>query len=126
MSNFKKASKQKLRIETSRGLLSVEQLWDLPYTELERSIRAVKKVLKKNDDDDLAFLDDVNSVDPSVQLQYDILKEVYLDKKAEAEARRNKAEKKAHNQKILELIAQKKEEDLKEKSAEELEKLLIN
>lgn len=126
MSNFKKASKQKLRIETSRGLLSVEQLWDLPYTELERSIRAIKKVLKKNDDDDLAFLDNTNTVDPETQLQFDILKEVYLDKKKEAEERRSKAEKRAHNKKIAELISEKEEEELKGKSKEELEKLLID
>ena len=124
MSNFQKASKVKLRFATSKGSLSVEQLWDLSQAELSACIRNVKKSLKKNDDDDLAFLDSTVSVDATEQLRFEVLKEVYLNKKAESEAIRNEAEAKAHNQKILQLIADKKEGALQEKSIEELEKML--
>ena len=47
-----------------------------------------------------------------------------LTKKKEAEELRDAAETKAHNQKILTLIAEKQEGKLKEMSIEELEKLL--
>ena len=63
-------------------------------------------------------------VDIENQLRFDILKDVYLTKKKEAEELRNAAEIKAHNQKILTLIAEKKDESLKGKSIEELEGLL--
>ena len=35
MENFKQASKEKLRIQTNKGLLSVEQLWDLSLSDLD-------------------------------------------------------------------------------------------
>lgn len=122
---YKQASKLKLRIATSVGMLSVEQLWDLPQTKLAESIKAVKKVLKKNDDDDeLSFLESSKVVDVENQLRFDILKDVYLTKKAEAEAARDALETKAHNQKIMALIAEKKDESLKNMSIEELGKLM--
>ena len=121
---YKEASRLKLRFVTSRGVLSAEQLWDLPQTQLAASIKAVKKVLKKNDDDELSFLEDSKVVDTENQLRFDILKDVYLTKKKDMEDKRNEAEAKAHNQKIMSLIAEKKDESLKSMSVEELEKLL--
>ena len=121
---FKQASKLKLRFQTNRGILSVEQLWDLSQTDLANAIKAVKKVLKTNDDDELSFLVSTTVVDVENQLRFDILKDVYLTKKKEAEESRDAAANKAHNQKILALIAEKQEEGLKGKSIEELEALL--
>ena len=121
---FKQASKLKLRFTTNRGVLSVEQLWDLTQTELAKAIRDVKKVLTKNTDDELSFLIETTVVDVENQLRFDILKDVYLTKKKENEELKTAAEVKAHNQKILALIAEKKEGELKELSVEELEKLL--
>jgi len=63
-------------------------------------------------------------VDVENQLRFDILKDVYITKKKEAEKLRDAAEVKAHNQKILTLIAEKKDDELKGKSVEELEKML--
>lgn len=121
---YKQASKLRLRFLTPVGPLSVEQLWDLSQTQLSNSIKAVKKVLKKNDDDELSFLEDTKVVDVENQLRFDILKDVYLTKKKESEELRDAAEIKAHNQKILTLIAEKKDDSLKNMSVEELEKLL--
>lgn len=121
---FKQASKLKLRFQTNRGVLSAEQLWDLTQTDLANAIKAVKKVLKTGDDDELSFLESTKVVDVENQLRFDILKDVYLTKKKEAEESRDAAANKAHNQKILALIAEKQEEGLKGKSIEELEALL--
>ena len=121
---YKQASKLGLRFQTNRGILSVEQLWHLGQTDLSNAVKAVKKVLKKNDDDELSFLEDTKVVDVENQLRFDILKDVYLTKKKEAEELRDVAETKAHNQKILALIAEKREGKLRDMSEEELEKLL--
>lgn len=72
----------------------------------------------------LSFLIETTVVDVENQLRFDILKDVYLTKKKENEELKTAAEVKAHNQKILALIAEKKEGELKELSVEELEKLL--
>lgn len=125
MSTFKEASKLKLRFSTSKGSLSVEQLWDLTQTELATCIKNVKKSLKKGDtEDDLSFLDSTTTVDTTEQLRFDILKDVYLSKKSESEALRNAKEIKEHNQKIMELISEKQEGELKGKSIDELKALL--
>jgi hypothetical protein len=120
---YKQASQLRLRFLTNVGQLSVEQLWDLSQAQLTNSIKAVKKVLKKNDDDELSFLEDAKEVDVENQLRFDILKDVYLTKKKEADELRNAADIKAHNQKIDSLIAEKQEGKLREMSIEDLEKL---
>ena len=121
---YKQAAQLKLRFNTPVGMLSVEQLWDLTQTNLSNSIKAVKKVLKKSDDDELSFLEDTKVVDTENQLRFDILKDVYLSKKKAAEELRTAAEIKVHNQKILTLIAEKTDESLKGKTIEELEGML--
>lgn len=125
MDNFKKASKVRLRFNTSKGLLSVEQLWDLKLTPLASIVRSLKKQLKKDNDDELAFLDEkATPVDETLKLSFDVAKEVYIAKKAERDAVATEAEKKAHNQKILGLIADKQEEGMKGKTVDELTALL--
>ena len=121
---YKQSSKLKLRFSTNRGILSDEQLWDLSQTDLSNAIKAVKKVLKKTDDDELSFLEDTKIVDSENQLRFDILKDVYLSKKKESEELRDVAESKAQNQKIISLIAEKQDNKLKDMSIEDLEKLL--
>jgi len=121
---YKKGLQLKLRFLTNVGLVSMEQLFDLSQAQLAGAIKSVKKILKKTDDDELSFLEDTKVVDVENQLRFDILKDVYLTKKKEAEEARTTAENKAHNQKILALIAEKQDEGLKGKSIEELEALL--
>lgn len=126
MENYKLASKKKLRFATNKGVLSVEQLWDLSRAELGRCIKEVKKVLSGTDnDDDLSFLLESSKVDVEQQLRFDILKDIYITKKDEAEALKNKSVTKAHNEKILTLIARKQEAALENLSVEELEKQLM-
>lgn len=121
---FKEASRLKLRFNTTKGLLSVDQLWDLSQTDLVNCIKGVKKLLKKTDDDELSFLDDLSTVDVLEQLRFDILKDVYLTKKKEAADARDAKQTKEHNNKILELIANKKDTELAGKSIAELEAML--
>lgn len=124
MSIYKKASQLGLRFKTTKGLLTVEQLWQLSLTDLSNSVKSAKKLLKETDDDELSFLDEVSKVDESVQLTFDILKDVYITKKQELKDIRDRAEKKAQREKILHLIAEKRDDSLRNLSVEELEKLL--
>lgn len=121
---FKQASRLKLRFQTTKGLLSVEQLWDLSMADLTKSIKSLSKTLNKKEDDNLSFLNDVDESDPIAQLQFDILKDIYVTKKSEADAARTAKETKEHNQRILQLIADKKDKELEGKSVEELEAML--
>lgn len=69
-------------------------------------------------------INDTKVVDIENQLRFDIAKDVYLTKKKLAEDLREKADKKAFEQKILGLIAEKQEGSLREKSIEELQKMI--
>lgn len=125
MDIFKLASKQQLKFATNVGLLSVEQLWTLNQAQLTALIKSLKKVLKDSDgDDELSFLITITPKDTENQLRFDIAKDIYLTKKAENDELRAKADRKEHNQKILALIQEKKGEELKGKSVDELEKML--
>lgn len=129
MEIFKKASKKKLRFSTNRGVLSVEQLWDLPKDEIRqlviKSREAVKKSSGEVNDSELSFLDapvKVKATDD--ELRFEILKDIYITKKSDEEKAQKKAEAMANNKKILELIARKQDEALEKKSIKDLEKML--
>jgi hypothetical protein len=125
MSIYKQALQQNLRFATSKGVLSTEQLFQLTLTDLTSVIKTVRKTLKNTEDtDDLAFLESTSTVDKTVQLQFDILKDVYLTKKEQLDEQRTAKANKEHNEKILALIADKKEDKLKNMSEEELLALL--
>lgn len=122
---YKKASRLKLRISTSKGRLSVEQLWDLSLSDLSTTIKEVAASLKEaSPGDELSFLEATTTPDPIDELTFNILKDIYTTKKSEAEEAKSFREVKAYNQKILGLIAEKEEEGLKNMSKEDLEKLL--
>jgi hypothetical protein len=122
MDNFKEASKQKLRFITSRGSLTTEQLWDLPLEELDNlavSLEAEHKQSAKK-----SFLDKTSTKDKTAKLKFDIVLDILNTKVEEANALTEAKEIKEHNKKIIELIAEKKDESLKGKSIKELEKML--
>lgn len=120
MDIYKLGNQLGLRFPTTKGLLSIEQLFTLNQTQLAGVVKGCKKVLKGENDDELSFLDDNTSVNKEDQLRFDIAKDIYLTKKAEADEAKTKADRKAFEQKILGLIAEKQEESLKGKSIEEL------
>lgn len=124
MSIFKEASRTKLRVNTSVGQLSVEQLWDLSLNKLSTIIKNVNKELKKDDDNELTFLDETKTVDRVQQLTFDVLKEIYTTKKAEQDAAKEAASRKEFNEKINALIAKKQESKLESLSEEDLQALL--
>lgn len=130
MLKYKKASRIGLRFPTTKGFLSVEQVWSLPQKDLEHAIKKTHEEIKKEGvtDDDLSFLAEtaVKSEETELnELRFEILKDIYQTKKAEAEALSSEREKKAYNKKILDIIAKKEEEDLNNLSVEDLRKKLI-
>lgn len=115
----------KLRFNTKKGELGVEQLWDLSLTALATVVRNLKKELKKDNDDELSFLDEAATpVDKTLELKFNVAKAIYLDKKEERDAEKNAAVKKERNEKIMALIADKKDEELKSLPVDKLEAML--
>ena len=119
---YKTAARTRLRIKTSRGMLPVEDLWDLSLVELNNLAKGLNKELKRQDEED--FLGENTKEDEITKLKFDIIIDVLTTKKKERDSAAEAAENKVHNQKILELIAAKEAEELKDKSIEELKGLL--
>ena len=124
MDIYKKGLRLKLRFNTVKGELTSEQLWTLKKTEVATALRAVKKILKKTDDDELSFLDETFEVDTLNQLRFDILKDVYMTMKAEEVEKATAQEIKEFNQSILRRIVANNEKELDNLPNEELLKLL--
>lgn len=124
---YKQASKLKLRFNTEKGSLTVEQLWDCSRAMLARSIKSVNEILKELEPTgDLDFLTDsgvVKASDPENTLRFKILKDIYITKTEEANAKRDEAEIRLHNDKIDRIIARKQDEELDSMSLEDLEKM---
>lgn len=125
MEAYKIATKKDLRFKTPKGLLTVLQLWSLSMMDLTVSIKEAKKELQSDDnDDDLSFLSETKTVDIDNQVRFDVLKDIYLTKKQEKEEARNNVEKKEMRHRILEILKEKEEGELKGKSKQELEEML--
>ena len=122
MDNFKLASQQKLRFQTSKGSLSTEQLWDLDVEELDALAVSFESDYKGSAKK--SFLIAKSEKDKTAKLRFDVTLDV-LSTKVEAMFEAQQAlEIKAHNKKIISLISEKQDESLKGKSIEELEALL--
>ncbi|MGJ4945147.1 hypothetical protein ACQR1W_31620 [Bradyrhizobium sp. HKCCYLS1011] len=124
---FLKASRMKLRFDTSKGPLSAEDLWDLPISS-DRKLNLADIALEvKGRLDKVSGLSFVKQptkeIDQTDQLRFDILRfviETKQDENAAAVAARDNATKK---QRLLQLIAEKEDDSLKGKSVEELRAL---
>lgn len=122
MSNFKEASRIKLRFNTPSGVLGVEQLWDLSIEDLDKVAVSLDDHYEKSDVK--SFIKKKSEKDKVAKLSLDIVLEVLDAKIAEQEKASAAAEAKAYNQKILGKIAEAKDKELDGKSVEELEAML--
>ncbi|HOV34891.1 MAG TPA: hypothetical protein PLS56_02775 [Candidatus Dojkabacteria bacterium] len=122
MDIFKQASKQKVRFQTSKGVLSVEQLWDLGLTDLDNL--AVSLEAEHKESGKKSFLHASTAKDKTAKLKFDVVLDILTTKVDEEAAAKQAREDKEHNKKILELINEKKDESLKGKSVKQLEAML--
>ena len=123
MSNnlFAVATRGKYRFPFN-GQISVEDLWDLNPSQLDRVYKALKKDQRTSNEESLMT---TRSVEDSVlDNKIELVKFIYETKEAEKQAAIAKAEADARKKHIREIIANKKDAELAGKSIEELEKLL--
>lgn len=122
METFKKACQQKLRFSTTKGLLSTEQLFDLSLSELDKLAVLLEDSYEESKGK--SFLTKRTVKDAAIKLQFDVVLDVLQTKVVEQEAETERRETKEHNQKILALMVEKKDEELKGKSFKQLEAML--
>ena len=118
---YKLAAQKKMRFPY-KGMVQVEDLFDLSLTALDEVYKNLAKQVKKSEEESLLKV--ATTADEELEIKLAIVKEIFIEKQAALEAKKAEAEKKAFNQKIAGIIAQKKEAELQNMSIEELEKLL--
>jgi hypothetical protein len=120
---FEQAARLKLRFESSKGLLSAEDLWDLPLTSVSKAnlddiARALFKQLQGTAN--VSFVNKEAKADAAVQLAFDVVKHVIdtrlVENAATALAQSNKEKK----QRILAIIEGKEADALGASSIEDL------
>lgn len=118
---FEYATRNKVRFPF-KGLISVEDLWDLSLTNLDSIYKTLNKQVKQSEEESL--LNTKTTVDKELNVQIAIVKHIVAVKLAEQEAKEKASAKKAQKQKIMAIIASKQDEALQNSSVEDLQKML--
>lgn len=102
---FEYAVRNKIRFPF-RGLISVEDLWDLSLANLDSIYKSLNKQAKQSDEESL--LSTKTNVDTELEIKINIVKYIVSIKLEERKARENETMKKIQKQKISLLLQQKR------------------
>lgn len=119
---FEVAARKKYRFKATNGMVSVEDLWDLTLTHLNSIAVALNKQIREASED--SFLETAKKADVDTVNKLEIVKHVIKvkqDEKKASEAAKDKAQRK---QELMEIIKQKQNQELTNKSIDELVKEL--
>lgn len=118
---FEVATRTKMRFPF-KGMISVEDLWDLSVQNLDKVFKALNSQRKEAQEESL--LNVKSSEDEVLDTQIAIVKYIVGIKLEEKAAREKALENKEKRQKIMALMAKKDDEAMENMSKEELQKLL--
>lgn len=118
---FEYAVRNKVRFPF-KGMISVEDLFDLSLTNLDSIYKTLNKQVKQSEEESL--LSTKASVDTELEVQIAIVKHIVAVKLEEQESREKAAARKAQKQKIMSIMAAKQDENLRNSSIDELQKML--
>ena len=123
---FEKASRRKFRFSIPNGVISVEDLWDIPLVSSKsngRSLDAVAVALSKEVKamaEVESFVEDRVKKDQDLEDKFELVKHIISVRKAEEKLETERRENRKRKQQILALIVQKENEQLSGASLEEL------
>lgn len=120
---FVLATREKYRFPY-KGMVSVEDLWDLSVQNLDGIFKALNSQVKSVQEESL--LDTKSFEDKELEAKIEIVKYIVEIKLAEADQRKQARAKSEQKQKIMAILADKQEEELHGKSVEELKAMLDN
>lgn len=129
---FEKASRLKIRFESNQGLLTVEDLWEVPlvnkgrnsYSSLDSIAKSVHKRLKDTEEE--SFVVKKTTVNVGLQLKMDILKHIIETKLQDIEDAGARSDKADRREVLKGIIAVKEQGVLMDKSVDELKEELVS
>lgn len=124
MNIFEIATRERFRYSSVKGLLTTEQLWELPLTsQIDFSLDAVAKEInrKLKAVTEESFVATTSHPEKStLEAKLEIVKHIISVRLAEKEAARNVAAKKAEKEKLLAILDRKQDAELEGMTKEEL------
>lgn len=114
---FELAVKGKYRFPF-RGLIGVEDLFDLNVTNLDSIFKELNSQLKQTNEESL--LDVRTKEDKELETKIEIVKFIVREKLEEQQARATERENKEKKQKLMALLEKKREESLEQLSEEDI------
>lgn len=117
---FEIATRNRYRF-TYKGVMTVEDLWDLNVEALDAIFKALNRQKTADEDSLLAVK---SAEDTELANKIELVKYIVSVKLAEADERMNAAEKKAQRDKIMEIVAKKKDKELEDMNVDQLMKKL--
>ena len=118
---FEIATRNKYRFPY-KGVVSVEDLWDLSPQNLDAVFKALNADVKMAQEESL--LSTKSEADTELETKMDIVKYIVQVKLAEIEKAKQAKVNKEQRQKLMSLIAEKQDAELHEKSVAELQAML--
>lgn len=118
---FEVAVRNKFRFPF-KGVISVEDLWDLSVQQLDGIFKTLKSQEKKAQEESL--LDTRTPEDEALKTKIDIIRYIVTVKLDEAKQAEHAKENREQKQKILGILAEKQDADLRSKTPEELQAIL--
>ena len=122
MSIFERASRNQIRFQTNKGQLCTEDLWQLSLEDLNSIAVKLNRNLRESSEE--SFIEEKSSENTTLQLTFDVVKHIIDYKLAMNERSQKAAETRQRNERLQELILQKKDAELADKSIEELEAMM--
>lgn len=131
MNMFEAATRLKLRFETVKGILSCEELWDLPLTSakgasLDGLARSFNKYLKEVEEESFVEKPVPDPEKISIEIRFEIVKRMIEVRIEERDKIKKAAERKERKEKLLQAIAAKQDESLQQASLEDLQKMVAD
>ncbi|GIE85520.1 hypothetical protein [Actinoplanes regularis] len=124
MTVFEKATREKFRYPSTKGLLTTEQLWELPLTaksgfSLDDVAKAVNAELKAIDTESFVATE-TNPAKATLETKLEVVKHVIAVRLAEDQAAKAAAAKKLEKEKLLAVLGRKQDAVLENLTEAEL------
>lgn len=118
---FEMATRNKMRFPSTKGELSVEDLWDLSDKDLDVVYKNLKDQEVKSSEESL--LDDAN-IDPKLTAAIGIVKYIFTTKRNEKLAEKERINKKLAQKKYIDALSKKEDEAIEKMSEAELRAMI--
>lgn len=119
MNIFERATRLKLRFESGKGLISIEELWQLSLEDLDAIAKKVNKKLK--DEGEESFITTKTPRNTTLELELSVLKHIIKTKIDERDHAKLRAEKKTEAEFLKGLLLEKKTDQLKGLTPKQIE-----